>query len=385
VNGKARTILIKHSRRAGRALLVAAALIQASIAYGATFPNLFTVTVASDPQADNLRDAAVIRAMEVLLVRVTGRSEAPAYPELQELIATAAQYMNSYGELDNDMVRVGFNGGAVQGALTQLQWPIWGAERPQVVLWAAIDFGSGLRAVLTSGEAAEAEGAPALPNDLEALRAGIEADLVQAANERGLPMALPVLDLDDFESISFAEIWGGFEPQIMQASARYAADFALTARISLSDFGLEIGWTLISAANRSQTLRTTTLREGIDWAADQFAAQFSSAGGAQSTRIDIEGIDSLLDYGRIMSYLETVSIIETLEVASLSGDVLSLAASIRGDERVLTRVFELGGVLEVAAPVGFPGRLPDQLTGPLPVTKGQPLKYRPVAGQDRGQ
>jgi len=316
----------------------------------ATFPDLLTVTVTIDPTVDDRRDAAIRRAMEILLTRVTGRPQAAEYEELMPLIESAGRLVTSYGELVGDAVKVGFNGNTVQSELTSLNWPIWGAERPQLALWAVIDFGGGQRALLGSpGDVADVS-ATRLPLRLDEFREGILDELLQAADQRGLPMALPLLDSEDLRQMSFAGVWGGFDPLIMRASARYGADFALTTRASLTDLGLVVDWTLIGPDGRGQTLRTSTLTEGIDWVADLFAAQFSSAGQPRRTRIEVEGITTLADYGRIVNYLETVSILESVQVAELAGDVLTLTAAIRAEDSVLDRVFDLGGILEAAEP-----------------------------------
>jgi hypothetical protein len=327
-------------------------------AVAATFPDMFVVTVDVDPSARDVRAAAARRAMEILLTRVTGRPEAAQYAELAPLIQSAERLVTEYARLVGNQARVRFNANAVQSELTSLDWPIWGAERPQLALWVAVDFGSGQRVLLNaSEEEAPVPAVPALPDDLEAFRADILEELLGAADERGLPVALPRLDEEDFGQIGFAGVWGGFDPLIMRASARYGADFALVARASLTELGLQVDWSLISPDGASDQLRTSTFREGIDWVANRLAAQYSSVGRLHLTRIEVEGVSSLADYGRIVNYLETVSIIDSVDVARFADDVLTLTARIRADESVLDRVFELGGVLEPADPNPVPAGL----------------------------
>jgi hypothetical protein len=329
--------------RCWRLALIAACGITGSPLLAATFPNLYTVSVMRDPAAASVRAEGIDHAMAILLTRVTGRIDAAGYPELAPLTGRAASLMTSYAELE-DAIRVGFRRSAVEEALVAANWPIWGAERPLTQLWVAIDFGNGQRALLS--EQAEDLG---LDRQSAELVEAIRDEVLLAADQRGLPVSLPLLDLEDFSSISFAEIWGGFDLLIERASARYAADAALLVRIEVGPFGLDIRWSLLQDG-RSRSLVSTAVRDGIDWVADQYAAEFSSIGGARIVRLAIEGVNSLADYGRVMSYLEAVSVLQAVDVAAFEGNVLSLRVAARGDESVLERLLTLDGVLVSALP-----------------------------------
>jgi hypothetical protein len=342
-----------------RFALVAIATLVAGPLKAATFPNLFTVTVAPDPAVTTARDDAIDRAMRILLTRVSGRVDAASYPELAALVEQAPSLMTSYADFDDGSIRVGFNGSVVRQALEAASWPVWGAERPLTLLWVAIDFGNGQRALLS--EQADIEGLDGPVGDLVD---SIREELLRAADERGLPVVWPLLDLEDFQLISFAEVWGGFDPLIERASARYAADAALVARIAVTEFGLSIRWSLLQGG-QTRVLPSSSTRDGIDWAAGQFATEYSSIGGARLIRLAIEGVDSLVAYARVMSYLESVSVLETVDVASYEGDVLSLRVAAHGDENLLERVLTLEGVLASVADAasGFGAPLTLRATG----------------------
>lgn len=346
-----------HARLPGWLLLAALLLTCLPRAEAATFANLYTVTVDADPAAEDPRGDAIERAMLHLLTRVTGRRDPGSYPEIVPIVEAAeSRYLTSYAELAGGRVRIGFNGSGVANALTALDWPLWGAERPATLVWTAIDFGDGQRAMLSSGD-----DLTALPEELRAVVQTVEEELLETADLRGLPIILPLLDAEDLQSIGFAEIWGGFDPLIDRASRRYSPDAVLVARVGVTEFGLNVRWTLLRRGER-QLFTSSTLSEGMDWLADVYAAEYSSIGGARMTRLDVVGVDGFRDYGRVVSYLESVSLLETVDIDSVAGDVLSLRVVARGDEAVLERVLRLDGVLEQVVdpvePVGisFGGR-----------------------------
>lgn len=330
------------------ALLTVAALSLPLVGRAATFPELYSVTVPADPEARNVRAAAIERAMVVLLTRVTGRRQAGAYPELGGLVDGADRQLTSYAVLDGDdgeEIRVGFNANGVNSYLTSLNWPIWGAERPLLALWVAVDLGGGQRALLSAEDEEEFEGEE---TESQALVRSIREEVLRAADERGLPVVLPELDALDFQSVSFAEVWGGFDELIERASTRYSADAVLVGRVAITELGLSVRWTLIQGGI-SRRLQSSVLREGIDWAADLYADEFSVIGGARATRITVVDVDDFDTYARVVSYLETLSVLQTIDVEEFSDDTLILRVGLRGDDRVLERLLVLGGVLEDAA------------------------------------
>lgn len=324
-----------------RAALACAALA-AGAASAATFEDLYTVTVPIDPGASDARAMAQRDAMVKLLTRVTGRRDAASSPALQPLVSDAGRFVDAYGRRSREEAQVGFFGGAIESELTSLGWPVWGAERPLTLVWLAVDRGDGERGVLSSTGSDDSE-SPEMVELLERL----EEELLATAETRGLPVTLPLWDLVDISAISFAELWGGFDQQIAQASRRYSADAVLIGRIQLTQFGTRAQWTLVRDRER-RVFVGSDIASGVHWLADQFASEFASVGGARSTRITISNVGSLADYGRVMRFLDGVSVLESVDVETYEEQVLTLRIAARGDSSVLERTLSLG---EVIAPV----------------------------------
>jgi len=333
----------------------------AGSAAAATFPDLYTVTVDADRQACDTRATTRQRAdlardgMAALLTRITGRQQAASYPEISELLTNAPRLMISCGAPTAGRVRVGFNASAVNETLTALDWPIWGAERPLTLVWLAVDFGDGQRAELRaapsgrgrSGGPSVVVGDPSdpLPAATREVFDSIAADVLAAADERGLPVVLPQLDTEDRRLVRFADVWGGFDPFVVQAAERYNADAVLIGRVRVTEAGYSIRWTL-QRADRRESRMADDLRAGVDWLADQFAAQYTTVGGARSSRITVQGITTWPDYGRVIEYLGSVSIVSSVDVESVSQGQLQLRVEARGDEAQLRQYLTLDGVLE---------------------------------------
>jgi hypothetical protein len=333
-------------RRAVIATVLAAHLAVLPVASAATVQGLYGVTVPRDPAATDRRAAAVQAAMAGLLVRVTGSRTAALDPAAQPLLAAPNEYVLSYVELQGGSHRVEFRRAPIESALKALGLRVWGGERPLTLLWVAIDDGAGGRALLGANETNELGVAPT-PAAIAMLKA-VRDEITAVAEERGLPIALPLLDLEDMNAVSFEDVSGGFEDRILAASVRYRADAVLIGRVRPGVFGNQVDWLFANGIERSR-LPLGAVRDGLDAAADRYAADLGTVGGASLTSLTVHNVRSSADYGRVMSYLEQQSVLERIDVESFGNGTLTLRVAARGDALVLGRVLALGGVLRPAA------------------------------------
>src|SRR5690606_32339817 len=97
--------------------------------------------------------------------------------------------------------------------------PLWGANRPAVLVWLAVDQ-DGRRELIGP------EGA-----------SGLLAPLEQRAAARGLPLVMPLLDLEDTGIVSSDSVWNLDQATVARASKRYAHDAVLLGRVLRSASG----------------------------------------------------------------------------------------------------------------------------------------------------
>lgn len=317
-----------------------------------TVRDLYTVTVEPTVETGRQRADIVRLGMEQLLVRVTGRPDAVASPDLEPLVEDAEQYINSYGSSrDGQHYQVGFQESAINRELADRNWPVWGAERPMTLLWIAIESAAGERAILS-----ESPDEDELSPEMLELMQSVRDEIKSTADRLGLPVTLPLLDLVDMQAVDFADIWGRFDDRIAFASRRYDADAELIGLVQARDFGLDIEWSLLRDG-RSRSARPTTIAEGIEWLASGYAAEYSTIGGDRTTRVLIRDIDNFSDYGRVMHYLESLSVLESVDVEDFDGTDVILSLTLRGGDETLSRLLTLGGVLaraDSSRPVAVP-------------------------------
>jgi hypothetical protein len=326
-------------------LLLMAALSTTGSAGAAEVEGLYTVVVPTNTAATDPRLDAIRRAMSEVITRVTGTRLAAQAPELAPLVADAQRYLQSFGYRSAGEAIVSFLPTEIDRLLEASNWPVWGRERPLTVLWVAVTDQFGERALLSDGSLDTGyEHSEHMAGILDAYRG----ELVDAAAARGIPVVLPAFDVQDMALVDVFDVWELMFETLQAASLRYGADGIAIARVRESVVGTDVEWTLELGSDR-RVLPGSTFRDGIEWIADTYATQFRSIGGERRLSLRITNVTDFATYARVMSYLESVSMVASVNVQRFAGGDLLLDVTSRGDQQVLSRVLSLGNVLR---PVG---------------------------------
>ncbi|MGL4270438.1 MAG: DUF2066 domain-containing protein, partial [Plesiomonas sp.] len=180
-----------------------------------------------------LTDAQRSEALDDMLIRYSGLRELPASPALQSAQQQAGRYIaqtQTHNENGAKTADVSFDPAAVQHLAQTLGLPVWASDRPAIMLWLVDNRGNsrgGERRIMLDQEYSAAR---------EQLR--------QVAMERGIPLLLPLGDLEDNMALSASDVYGNFINPIAAASLRYQPDAVLVA--SLNNDSLT--WHLYDAA-----------------------------------------------------------------------------------------------------------------------------------------
>lgn len=286
---------------------------------------------AAEADFQGSRDAAFRAALVQVLVRMTGRRDVGARPEVSPLLDNAAAYAQQFRQPAPNRLWAAFDGAALEKELARLGLPVWGAERPSTLLWIAVDARGGRRFVVASIEEFEEE---------EAIRT----DVLEAAERRGLPIVFPLMDAEDRAKASFAEVWGGFEDSILEASERYGVDAILVGRLNADDLG-HGRWMLYAADGVERW--SGGIAESVERLADLFAARFAvvTSGETRAVRLAVSGVESIEDYGRISRFLGSLTAVESLGVETVDGDQVVFQVALRGEPASLDEAVRLGGLL----------------------------------------
>lgn len=318
----------------------------ASLAGAGVSQQLFESEVVVQSQAPAERSAAMKSALEEVLVRVAGQDSVlttgPAMALLQKPARLVQQYRYfTVPDSEPPILKlwVRFDGDAIRQSLQQQGLAYWGAERPDTLLWLAVED-RGKRYVVSADDNSD-----------------VHEQIVQVAKQRGVPILFPLMDLEDQSQARFSDIWGGFFEHVLNASARYNPQAVLIGRLNRSTSG---GWSArwyMDVAGRtaswsdSRQQLAALLQQGMDDTADQLASRFAVAnqGGDNVVRISVDGVRTLAAYARINEYLNSLTSVVDVQVEQLTGSQVQYSLQLNGGLQGLTRTVSIGTVLEPVA------------------------------------
>jgi hypothetical protein len=250
-------------------------------AHAESFGDLYSVSV---PYAGD-NDAAFREAMRDVLVRVTGRRDAPDLENLAPLVAQASRYVTSFRRAPGNQLAVTFDGAAIENVIDASGLASLGNDRPVTLVWLALDRGGGRRAMVSS-------------SDTSAEKSAVDA----IAARRGLPVVWP--DAGDDLVRATQQVWSGNHDALQDAARRYGADAVLVGpRASHGREYLRGGLAvLVGGANGSAT---GGLEAGPGPRGRALCKRYASRGAAQRTEqiVTVTGIASLEAYASAMRTL----------------------------------------------------------------------------------
>ncbi len=260
------------------------------------------------------RDAMLTRALDSLIVRLTGKADAPQAPALAELRAGPEKIISQFGfEADGSALVVEFDPASSERALRQAGLALWGNNRPLILAW-WLEQELGGSTLVGDGQ-----------SSAETLR--------RAAQHRGLPLRLPLADLNEqlaatSEALSSEEFDG-----LAEVSERYAADVLLAVVSAEQDGKWQAQWRIrfldqtaqgkVSAADREQ-LADAVMLAVLQRLAEHFVAP---PGAASDLEVWIEGAN-LARYADLERLLDALG----ARLVSVEGDRLVYAVKASPDQ-----------------------------------------------------
>jgi hypothetical protein len=339
-------------------LILLLALIAAPIG-AVEVASLYSAQVSFDQEENDPRALAYRAALAEVLLRVSG-SELGSDPEMIELLfPNPASYVVQFRPGADDTLWVSFDGDAIARVLRKSGQTVWGSDRPLTLIWLAVDWGQGEREIIGADDAQRRRDEARSIDRNRLLRERV----LELAERRGLPIVFPLLDTTDLQSVSFSDIWGGFDDALLGASERYEAHSILVGRIRPES----------SQRNRwsyyfGDEYRTWTGEPEfvVGLVADLLGEEFAISGNAPVESIDltVAGIATVEAYGAVQKLLSEVNVIESYSIAQVEGDRIRYRVEALGGAERLSRALRFNGLIEQN---GFDGSRfpPDALNSSL--------------------
>ncbi len=295
---------------------------------------LYEAEVPVADQSDSSRPAAMAEALRQVVVKVSGRSNAANSPALKEALKKPTLYVTQYSYRSNDglgaelplLMDMTFDKTRIDPLLGASGVTQWNTARPLTIVWLAVEQ-SGQRILVGAGD-----------------RGLVKEMLLKAAQRRGLPLRLPLLDATDQAQVHAEDVWGDAHNSIIQASQRYGAQAVLVGRLGQIAGGR---WQMVCTLYQGNTSQRWNqindkveplVAYGIDAATDTLA---SSATGTMSSTVSnelhwvVKGVGDMHSQRRVMDYLSSLRGVTHVQLEQVDGDSMLLQIITSSGEAVL--------------------------------------------------
>ncbi len=297
----------------------------------------------------NMLQEAFGLAVEDVLIKVSGDREAIDESLLEEAQKQASTWVAQHsiaslnellpsdgGLVPGKQIKVTFYQASIDNFLSQNNLPVWGDNRPSVLVWLASE-NNGIRKLSGSG-------APS----------NVLNQFAVSANMAGVPIYAPLLDEVDNNNITAAEVWGFFEDSIERASQRYQTDAVAALRVS--DFSGYVSGNLMVLLKSGETERFSINGESLDdivqKASSHLAKVFSSRyasvrNSASASKLDVRvaGVTSYDIMKKTQNYLESIGVVRGVNLIQVNGDAVEFSVEIDGDKQKFFNSVSLSSLL----------------------------------------
>ncbi len=305
--------------------------------------NLYSAEVAVASQSTSARNQALQDALRAIFIKVGGTEI--DHPLLNQAIKNYNKYVTKYQYIrknDEILLNVSFDESKINRLFKDSDLAIWGRLRPQVLVWLVQEDGFERKIISSTSDSP-------LPNTLD-----------KFSQIRGLPLAMPIMDLTDLSALTITDVWGRFSQPVAQASARYMAEAVVVIRVSNSSLvnvneevadcalcqnhSLVVDWSLMTDVQKEHAqvfserylgdnvdkLLTQALSDITDIIYQQYALSTSHSNEFQ---IDVANISTLSELMALSDFLKDLSAVQTVQLVSAQGTNRRFKLSLIGSQQ----------------------------------------------------
>lgn len=187
--------------------------------YSAEVSNIYQGKAAVSDQSHGTRNIAIQQALQQVLSKLIAGTERLDADKVQKIFDQAPQLVQRFRsknplstEYPKQLI-VNFDPVGLNSALAANGFHVWGTKRPDILLWLALEE-PGNRQMFISEIMPEVNSA-----------------VFEAAENKGLPVFFPLMDLVDRQQLTVNDVWFGPDERVRQASQRYGVNYILVGRM----------------------------------------------------------------------------------------------------------------------------------------------------------
>ncbi|MCW3174041.1 DUF2066 domain-containing protein [Shewanella subflava] len=307
--------------------------------FAAEVQKLDEADIVVTSRADSARSSALKEALASVFLKNSGSPSVVMNPMVKAQIENPEALLIQYGysQVNEDLIfKASFDHQGVINILRQANLPVWGAQRPLTLLW--VTMAENNETVILS----------------DSSQNPLRMDFATESSNKGIPVLLPLMDLDDLMAVTPTDVKGMFINPVNIASSRYQADYFAMVDIDESQGKLRFQLALYNKAHTGALLQPIIMQQGeavdvtsatkriVTLLANYYISQYAiaSSGNNLETSVSFTGVSSMKQVVEIEKYLKQLSAVKEVAVSKLSKDTitykLGLFSSVEDLQRLLS-------------------------------------------------
>jgi len=379
----------KFSAKSAFIIVVLLLVTSWPVARAVEVTGLYQIDIAVADQTAKTRWGAVLEGFKEVLVRKSGSRQVLSTDEVREAYRKVTAYIQRFEYASNTdpeaekpfILHLEFAPRLVDELIQASGMPIWGSNRPVTILWLANEVNFQREIVRDD----PSEGA-------------LSELIMKNAQRRGIPVILPLMDLEDELNVTLSDIWGRFTGTIVTASERYAADSVVTGRIQQVGESWQAKLSYINQGDEqfmafsepTPELLMATMSDRIaEFLCQKYCVVETDT--SHQVKLQVSSVGNFASFKGVQNYLQSLSSIRKVEVDKISATTVRFNVALLGDLQSVKDGIELGNkLIEESAPALDPfvrtisepndSLLNENLTPSSLITSDEPLP-----GQQAGQ
>lgn len=306
--------------------------------------NLYTVAIQVTDNSLNTRAETLPQAFEQIVRRVASSHHAITHPEYIKARHHIDEYLNTYFYTENAgayTLTLQFNEQKLANLFNKMGRNSFNKNRPQILLWLVIEENNQPNFVTSGSQVAIADKIDVL------------------ANNYGLPILFPLLDLTERLFIAEQDVINFNIAPLEQAAGRYNADSIMIGKINNINGIWHCEWRLV---NGQKNVSWNTNGDDLDvelevmfnQLADNLIASFGKISTPEtklSTAVRVKGVNSIADYARVLSYLKKLPVVQQVEIGSVEGNQAMFLVTSEGGKDAIIKALHADHLLNAESEI----------------------------------
>ncbi|KPV94249.1 hypothetical protein AN214_03743 [Pseudoalteromonas sp. P1-9] len=274
-----------------------------------------------------------------VLEKVSGRSIDKSHPAIGDAFKNLSRFVLKYEyeeSLYQTYLKIRYQPQLIDGVLNEMEIPIWGNRRPLTLIWLAIEEDV-QRSLVTK------EDYPQIFHLLDT-----------NSNNAGLPIVMPLLDLEDRMNLTVTDVWANFPQQILNASRRYEPEVIVSARLYQRENVWHLDWQFTNQGtfqlHQLKGDKLTIIGELVSSISTQIAKQYASLGEievASSVSVRFFGVKGIKQLEALKTRLRTLTQVDELDISFRQGERVDLVLYLNAHVDSLKKALQLDSQFEI--------------------------------------